>query len=47
MCPLEEMVNFVNKHFTQCYVNDRIACDHDIIGAEDALIDDIILWYRK
>lgn len=47
MCPLEEMVNFVNKHFTQCYVNDRMGCDHDIIGAEDALIDDIILWYKK
>lgn len=47
MCSLEEMVNFVKKHFVQCYVNDRMACDHDIIGAEDALIDDIILWYKK
>lgn len=27
MCSLEEMVNFVKKHFVQCYVNDRMACD--------------------
>ena len=44
---IEQAIAIDAAAVVQCYVNDRMACDHDIIGAEDALIDDIILWYKK
>lgn len=47
MCSLEEMVTFIKKHFMNSYINAWMTCDHDIIGAEDALIDDILLWHKQ
>lgn len=47
MSTQEEMRLFLMQHFTNCFVDDTLDSDHDIIGVEEILTERIVHWIKK